>query len=116
MPFGGHQQACTSKILSKMPYFHLLPSKLYQLILKTFGENQKKVEALVSISKTRISLDDFEDICKSNDIQLIAKKYFLISPIYQYKFGLKPKVQFKLISSIRYFRNFFTAGVYYLVR
>ncbi|MGC9341113.1 MAG: class I SAM-dependent methyltransferase, partial [Bacteroidales bacterium] len=28
-PFGGHQQMCHSKFLSKLPWFHLLPGKLY---------------------------------------------------------------------------------------
>lgn len=28
-PFGGHQQMCRSRLLSKLPYFHLLPRPLY---------------------------------------------------------------------------------------
>ena len=35
-PFGGHQQMCESRFLSKLPYFHILPNPLYELILKAF--------------------------------------------------------------------------------
>ena len=32
-PFGGHQQMCRSKVLSKAPYFHILPTSIYKIIL-----------------------------------------------------------------------------------
>ena len=35
MPFGGHQQLCTNSLLSKLPYYHLLPTFLYKFILST---------------------------------------------------------------------------------
>jgi 2-polyprenyl-3-methyl-5-hydroxy-6-metoxy-1,4-benzoquinol methylase len=38
MPFGGHQQITRSKLLSRLPWYHLLPSPLYRMILKAFGE------------------------------------------------------------------------------
>ena len=37
-PFGGHQQICYSKVLSKLPYFHMLPAAAYRTVLKLFGE------------------------------------------------------------------------------
>jgi hypothetical protein len=30
MPFGGHQQVCHSKFLSKLPWFHPLPFPLFR--------------------------------------------------------------------------------------
>ncbi len=38
MPFGGHQQVLAHRLLSRTPYFHLLPVPLYRGILKAFGE------------------------------------------------------------------------------
>jgi len=35
-PFGGHQQICQSKLLSKTPWFHLLPWPVYRFILNLF--------------------------------------------------------------------------------
>ena len=38
MPFGGHQQMCSSKILSRLPFIHLLPAGLYRKLLERGGE------------------------------------------------------------------------------
>ena len=46
-PFGGHQQMCESKFLSKLPYFHILPYSAYKFILKLFGETEAKNEGLL---------------------------------------------------------------------
>src|SRR5690606_22371864 len=35
-PFGGHQQVCRNNLLSKLPWFHLLPKNLYKLVLDRF--------------------------------------------------------------------------------
>ncbi len=35
-PFGGHQQICRNKLLSVIPYYHILPQKIYRGILKIF--------------------------------------------------------------------------------
>ena len=34
MPYGGHQQVLPKKLASKMPYYHLLPGKMYPWALK----------------------------------------------------------------------------------
>ena len=44
MPFGGHQQICRNKVISHLPFIHLLPSPLYKGILKAGGETQARIE------------------------------------------------------------------------
>ncbi|NDC87420.1 MAG: class I SAM-dependent methyltransferase, partial [Bacteroidetes bacterium] len=39
MPFGGHQQVCRNKLLSVLPYTHLLPRILYERLLSLGGES-----------------------------------------------------------------------------
>lgn len=112
MPFGGHQQICHSNVLSKMPYFHLLPMPLFKIVLKIFGEHP---DGLVEIKETGISIAKFEKICKKANLSIIHKLHYLINPIYEYKFGLKPKKQFSFITKIPYFRDFVTTCVFYLV-
>jgi 2-polyprenyl-3-methyl-5-hydroxy-6-metoxy-1,4-benzoquinol methylase len=113
MPFGGHQQICKNKWLSRLPYFHLLPSFLYRMILKLAREN---VDEMMEIKQTGISIERFETICKQQGYELLHRKHYLINPIYQWKFGWKPKTQFKLISTLPFIRNFLTTCVYYLIR
>lgn len=112
MPWGGHQQILKNKVLSKIPYYHLLPMPLYKGILKMAKEN---VEEMKEIRETGISIERFEKISIASGFNILEKKHFLINPIYEYKFGWKPKEQFSLIKGIPWVRNFFTSCVYYLI-
>ncbi|MBU1164534.1 class I SAM-dependent methyltransferase [Patescibacteria group bacterium] len=115
MPFGGHQQGCQSRILSRLPYFHLLPVFLYKLMLNIFNEDQDLISRLLRIKHDGISIDAFEKILDSNNLKIVEKELFLINPIYKYKFGLKVRKQFKIVRSVPILRDFFTTSIYYLV-
>jgi ubiquinone/menaquinone biosynthesis C-methylase UbiE len=84
MPFGGHQQCCKS-FLRYIPYLHLLP--FYGALLRRF-ETTKKVEALMEIKETRLSVKKFKQII--NDYKIEKETFWLINPSYDAKFGLKP--------------------------
>lgn len=115
MPFGGHQQKCKSKVLSILPYYHLLPMSLYKTIMKAFGESEIKIENMAEIKETGISIERFERIFKKEGYTQLRRKFFLINPIYKYKFNLKPRAQFKFFSSIPVFRNFVSTCAYYVI-
>jgi len=112
MPFGGHQQMCRSRI-SKLPYIHLLPRPLYKWILK---KKKEPVEAMMEIGDTGISIERFEKICKKEGYSFLHKRHYLLNPIYEWKFGWKPKKQIGLVKSIPFIRNFFTTCVYYIIQ
>ncbi len=116
MPYGGHQQVCRSKLLSKLPYFHLIPGFLYKGVLKMAGESPATIQDLMEVKSTGISIERFEKCLRLNKLTIVAKRHYLFNPIYQYKFGVKPRQQSKLISHIPVMRNFLTTGVYYLVK
>ena len=106
-PFGGHQQICRSKILSVFPWFHLLPRPLYKFVLKAFGENEGTITALFEIKDTGISVERFERILKRENYKIDKRVFWFINPNYQTKFGLKPRKQTRIISSIPWVRGFF---------
>jgi len=112
MPFGGHQQICKSKI-SRLPYIHLLPRFMYKAILKNRKEN---VEEMMEIRDTGISIERFEKICKKEGYKFFNVRHYLLNPIYEWKFGWKPKRQSIIIKSIPFVRNFFTTCVYYIIQ
>lgn len=116
MPFGGHQQIAQSKTLSRLPYYHLLPMSLYKGLLKSFGENQRIIDDLAEIKETGISIERFERLIKKNNFSIQEKEFYLINPIYKYKFNLEAKKQIPLISGLPYLRNYLTTCVYYLVK
>ena len=112
MPFGGHQQIMKGKFLSKLPWFHLLPAVMYKAILKSGKEN---VDEMMEIKETGISIERFEKIVESTGYTVANRTHYLLNPIYEYKFGWKPKKQNGFIKSIPWVRNFFTTCVYYLI-
>lgn len=116
MPHGGHQQICVNKVLSVFPYIHLLPRPLYKGILKMCGENDSTVRELLEIKETGISIERFQRILRKHRYAIVHHRFYLINPIYQYKFGWKPRVQSVIVSDIPFFRNFVTTCVYYLIR
>lgn len=115
MPFGGHQQICQSKLLSKLPYFHLLPKFLYKFILKAFGESDHHVNELMSIKDTQISINRFNRLAKSNGYVFKKKTFYFINPNYEIKFKLKVREQNKLIGAIPFLRDFLTTCYYNVI-
>lgn len=113
-PFGGHQQLCKSIVLSHAPYIHLLPKLIYKLILKAFGENNSKIQSLLDIKKTGISLERFEILYRKNGYKLLMKRLYFINPAYEVKFGLKPR-KLSFWFNILLLRNFYTSSGYYLL-
>lgn len=114
-PFGGHQQMCKSKILSKLPYFHILPAGLYKFILKSFGESESKIGGLLEVKETGISIERFEKIIKATGYKIDNRTLYFINPNYEIKFNLKPRVAWKIVASIPFIRNFLVTAGYYLI-
>lgn len=115
MPYGGHQQMADHKIASILPYYHILPKSVYKLCLKIFGENPQKIKDLLEIKETGISIEQFQRLVKNNEFRILIKKFYLINPIYKYKFNIKEVEQLNLISNLYLLRNFFTSSAYYLI-
>ena len=116
MPYGGHQQIATSKLLAKMPYYHLLPKFIYQKVLKIFGESTQTINNLLEIKETGLSTKRFEKLCLQNDFQILKQTKFFVAPIYEYKFGYKTRLLPRWIGAIPYFNDFFTFQSFYVIK
>lgn len=116
MPYGGHQQCAESKLMAKLPYYHLLPMFAYKGILKLFGEKQSIIDGLVEIKETGISTHRFERLCKINGFKIKKQIKYFVAPIYEYKFGYKTKLLPKWLGNIPFINDFFTFQSYYIVK
>ncbi|HLP05934.1 MAG TPA: class I SAM-dependent methyltransferase [Paludibacter sp.] len=114
MPFGGHHQVCASKVLSNLPYLHLLPESLYVGMLKLFGESDDRVNGLLEIRETRISIHRFHNILVKNRFSVVRQDYYLINPNYEIKFGFKVR-KLPSILNIPHLKDFFTTTCYCIV-
>jgi len=115
-PFGGHQQLLQNTLFSKLPYFHILPRLIYKNLLKLIGESERKIEGMLEIYDTRITIDRLNRILRDNNYTVLKKTDYLFNPNYETKFGIKPRKQLALISAIPFVRNFFITAAYYAVR
>lgn len=114
-PFGGHQQVCRSKFLSKLPYFHLLPKFLFVGLMKLFGESAATIQNLLEVRSTGISLERFERILRRQGYKMDKRTVWFIQPNYEVKFKLKRKTLVQPFASIPWLRNFWSTAGYYVV-
>jgi hypoxanthine phosphoribosyltransferase len=88
---------------------------MYKGILKAFGETEGKIESLIEIKDTGITIERFKRILKKHNYNLEKETLYFINPNYETKFGIKPRVQSKLLTSIPYFKNYFVTAMYAVV-
>jgi len=114
-PYGGHQQMSKS-LMGKIPYFHLLPHQISSRYLQIVGESPARVKGFLEVVDTRLTIGQFEKICRKTGYEILEKEFYLINPIYKYKFGLKPRRQLPVLRNIPVLRDFISTSVYYLIR
>ena len=110
-PFGGHQQICNNKLLSHLPWFHLLPRPIYKKVLEWGNVNPG---GLLEIKDTGISLERFLSIVHKEKYRIIEEVLYFINPNYETKFNLPPRRLWKFLN-IPYIRNFYTTCGYYIL-
>lgn len=116
MPFGGHQQICRSRVLSRLPFFHLLPKSLYRFVLKAGGEEDFRIRELMEIKDTRLPIELFERLAGQEKIEIVDRRLWFINPHYEVKFGLRPRLLWPLISKVPYVRDFFSTSCFYMLK
>jgi len=114
-PFGGHQQMCDSRIMSKLPWIHLLPRKLYRLLLSMSGESSAKIEGFMEIRDTGINLGMFEKTIKKEGFLTLKKSLWIVNPNFEIKFGLHPRRLPCFPGAVPGLRNFFATTGYYII-
>lgn len=116
MPFGGHQQIAHSRIISHLPFIHLLPRALYKWILKLCGEQEQTITELLNIKDTGCTIEMFNRIARQTNYQIVDQRLYLINPHYKIKFGLPPQRLPAMIAAIPYVRNFFCTSCFYILK
>lgn len=114
MPFGGHQHMCESHLLSKIPYIHLLPNTFYVGLLKLVGEENAKIEGLLEVKETRLSIIQFKNIVKKRNFVIDSEVFYMINPNYDIKYRLKP-IELPWILNIPVIKDFFVTTYYCLL-
>ena len=115
MPFGGHQQICRNGMLSRLPFFHLLPAFLYRGLLWLGKDSPATVEELLDIKRCGLTVERFRKKAAQHGFRLLKERLYFINPHYEIKFGLKPRLLAPVPGKIPGLRNFFTTSAWYLL-
>lgn len=116
MPFGGHQQICHSRLMSHLPWVHLLPRPIYRAMLHMAGESDGIVTELMHIKSTRCPIELFQALIRKSGMQVLDRRFYFINPHYEVKFHLKPRRLNPVIGNIKWVRNFFTTSCFYILK
>jgi SAM-dependent methyltransferase len=114
MPFGGHQQLCENSFLGWLPYIHLFPEQVFVFILKLFREKEYRINELLEIRNTRISIEKFRQFIFNCKLTIEREDLYFINPAYKIKFKLNP-IRMPGFFNIPYLRNFYTTACYYIL-
>ena len=116
MPFGGHQQICRSRILSHLPFVHLLPGALYKGVIRLSGESRACLQELLAIRSNRITIEAFERLVGQTNLTILDRTLYLVNPHYKVKFGLTPRLLKRPLSSVPYLRDFLSSSCFYILK
>ncbi len=116
MPFGGHQQMARNRIAARLPFYHLLPKRLYVGLLHAFGEEEGTIRGLLDIRETRTTVEMFLRLVRQAGYRIVDRHFWFINPHYQVKFGLQPRTLWKPVALIPWIRNFFTTSSFWLLK
>ena len=75
MPFGGHQQIARGRVVSHLPFIHLLPRVLYKWILDTGGEEEDTIKEN-ELVLMEIQMDSQGMIAKEVKEETLANKVY----------------------------------------
>ena len=115
MPFGGHQQTCRKRLLSILPWIHLLPLKMYRVLLRMFQEPEDHIRELMDIRESKVTVERFEQVCKAAGCEVLDRTLWLINPHYRVKFGMPPiRLRFGL-DIIPWIRNYLSSSCFYVI-
>lgn len=115
-PFGGHQQMCESRVLSKLPWFHLTGRWGFKTFMKVFGEKPETIKGLLEdVYDTGISIQRFKRILKRNKMHIVEEQLYFINPNYEIKFKLKPRKLWRALN-IPQLRDFYTTTGYFIIK
>jgi 2-polyprenyl-3-methyl-5-hydroxy-6-metoxy-1,4-benzoquinol methylase len=116
MPFAGHQQICRNRVISSLPFIHLLPRKVYKALMKRASVNQRAIDELLEIKDCRMTIEHFKKLVRESDLKQADEVCYLINPHYEVKFGLKPRKVIFPFSALPVCRNFYTTSYFTILK
>ncbi len=110
--YGAHQQHLRAWY-AKLPFVHLVPLMMARVIPGLHGEDAYAMEEVTKLGRLKMGMGGFEEIASRNDMRIVGKKAYLISPNHM-RFGL-PSLAAGPIASIPGLGELLCTGAVYLL-
>ncbi len=94
-PFAGHQQVGRT-ILAQVPYLHYWPEFILRPVGKRLREYDYLIEYVLQNYHDGLTVRRFNRLCRRYNLQFIVRDLFLVRPIYQQRFGWRPRRCFNI--------------------
>jgi SAM-dependent methyltransferase len=110
--FGAHQQLLRSRFV-RLPFFHLLPFAMSQILPRMNREDPNFLEEVRKLGRMKMGIRKFERVIQTSGFSIVGRQAYLIGPNH-IRFGLTP-VPAGLIARVPLIREFVCSGVVYLL-
>jgi len=94
-PFAGHQQVGRT-ILAKTPYLHYWPGFILKPVARWLNEYEYLIRFVLQNYYDGLTVRRFDRLCRRYNLQFIVRDLFLVRPIYQQRFGWRPRRFFNI--------------------
>ncbi len=112
-PFGGHQQLLGTTA-GKIPFVHLVPAGLLELVIRSSKSEQDK-EEVRRLHRIRMTTTKFRAAALAAGFTITHERLFVIRPVFKMKFGLYP-IGANFLKPIPGLRDMFAMEAGYLLK
>jgi SAM-dependent methyltransferase len=109
--FAGHQQNAKS-FLKIITYLHLLPESIIRSLGRKLKEDRELIDAIITNYRIGLTIRTFERIYQSFPLKPIVQDLFLIRPVFNIRYNLKPRRMYQ----VPLLKEFFALGCEYLLQ
>lgn len=111
-PFGGHQHLLGT-FLGKFPFLHWLPKPVFNLLIKNGRPADK--EEVRRLKSFRLTVKKFLDTVQKTTFTILDEQFYIIRPVYKYKFGLNSLKLPKLLKN-NFLKEIISSEASYLLK
>ncbi len=111
-PYGGHQHTLKN-FLGKLPYVHLLPRPLWNIVLRR--GRRPDIEEVERLRRIRLTIGKVNRAAARNGLRIVREDVYLLRPVFKVKFGVPP-VAFNIVRGIPVVRDLFCTEASVILR
>lgn len=115
-PFGGFRSLYHNKIISKIPFIHLLPSKVFNRMLLSCHEDLNTISQLAKLRNCKVSIEWFRHLVSECDYNIFVEQLLSMNPYANILKEPTPKQVFPFIKRLPHIRNYFSTSCLYVLK